>query len=128
MATRRMRSGTAAARGASAPAKGFTEAQAGGYSRTAYKIKKETVDETDQQLSTGTVRIPEGVKPAYVKVGAGLTISMGNFESLRVDVSISMPCMPTEQAINDAYETVSQMVADKVADEQERWLPGGRGK
>ena len=47
--------------------------------------------------------------PAYVRVNAGSTKNLGNFESLRIDVSISAPCY---------WEEVDRMIpiiADKVA-------------
>lgn len=124
MATqRRMRSGAAAARASSpAPARGYSQEAGSGVSRSAYKVRKEVIDETDQQLITPPVDIPEGVTPAKVRVGAGLTISMGQFESLRVDVVIEMPCMPNEAAINETYELVSELVSDKLTEEQNRWL------
>lgn len=48
--------------------------------------------------------------PATVTVGIGVTKSMGEgtFEFLRVDVSVSMPCLP-----NDVEETQTQ-VSDMV--------------
>ena len=30
--------------------------------------------------------------PAYVRVNAGVTKNLGNYESLRVDVSLTVPC------------------------------------
>jgi hypothetical protein len=49
------------------------------------------------------------VEPAYVRVNAGMTKNMGNYESLRLDVSISMPCYPEE------VDKVFVVVADKVS-------------
>jgi hypothetical protein len=49
------------------------------------------------------------VEPAYVRVNAGSTKNMGNYESLRVDVSISVPCYAEE------IDKVVPLVADKVA-------------
>lgn len=49
------------------------------------------------------------VEPAYVRVSAGMTKNMGNYESLRVDVSVSIPCYAEE------VEKVIPVVADMVA-------------
>lgn len=48
-------------------------------------------------------------EPAYVRVNAGMTINKGNYESLRLDVSISMPCYTEE------IDKVLPLTADKVA-------------
>lgn len=42
------------------------------------------------------------VKPAEVRFGVGATINMGNFESARVDVMVTVPCYKEE--VDDAYE------------------------
>jgi len=49
------------------------------------------------------------VEPAYVRVNAGMTKNMGNYESLRVDVSLTLPCYPEE------VDKVFPLVADKVS-------------
>lgn len=48
------------------------------------------------------------VEPAYVRVNVGSTKNMGNYESLRVDVSITMPCYAEE------VDKVLPKLADKV--------------
>jgi hypothetical protein len=48
-------------------------------------------------------------EPAYVRVNIGTTRNMGNYESLRVDVSISAPCYPEE------IDKVVGMLGDKAA-------------
>lgn len=49
-------------------------------------------------------------EPAYVRVNAGVTKNMGNYESLRLDVSISCPCYVEE------IDQVQAVVADSVAE------------
>ena len=49
------------------------------------------------------------VEPAYVRVSAGMTKNMGNYESLRVDVALTVPCYTEE------IDKVVPLVADKVA-------------
>jgi len=49
-------------------------------------------------------------EPAYVRVNAGVTKNLGNYESLRVDVSLTVPCYVEE------IEQVQQKTAELVAD------------
>ncbi len=55
------------------------------------------------------------VEPAYVRVSAGMTKNLGNYESLRVDVAISMPCYTEE--IEKVIPKVADMVAAHLEDE-----------
>ena len=48
------------------------------------------------------------VEPAHVRVNKGFTANMGDYESLRVDVSVTIPCYAEE------IEEVVQEAADKV--------------
>lgn len=65
-------------------------------------------------------RFDEGQHPAFVRVGAGLTINTGNFESLRIDVSVTLPCLPSE--VEEAYDRASNYAANFMAEEQANWL------
>lgn len=49
------------------------------------------------------------VEPAYVRVNAGMTKNMGNYESLRLDVSLTVPCYAEE------IDAVFHSVADRVS-------------
>ena len=58
--------------------------------------------------------------PARIRVSAGVTQqTKKQFESIRVDVAIEMPCAPTEKAIKKCYDKVSALVADLIEDEIE---------
>lgn len=48
------------------------------------------------------------VEPAHVRVNKGFTANMGDYESLRVDVSITVPCYVEE------IDEVVREAADKV--------------
>ena len=53
--------------------------------------------------------------PAYVTVKGGLTKTTPiKFESVRVDVSICMPCLPTDAAIEETYTHISGTVDDLI--------------
>lgn len=61
-------------------------------------------------------------EPAYVKVAAGVTKSLGKntFEFLRVDVSVSVPCYV--EKIDETYSAVAEHVAGLLNDEIDKYL------
>ena len=61
------------------------------------------------------------VEPAHVRAGASRCINLGNYETLRLEVSISMPCYV--ERIEQTYDTVSEMVADMLEQEELKWFP-----
>lgn len=73
-----------------------------------------------------TQEFPEGVEPAFVRVAAGGTYNLGNFESLRIDVSVTLPCLPDQ--VEGAYEAASEFVSEKVQSEEASWLGSARSK
>lgn len=58
------------------------------------------------------------VEPAYVSVNHGRTVNVGNFESVRVDVRVSLPCYTEEvaEAIVAADNLSSNYLTDVVND------------
>lgn len=62
---------------------------------------------------------PFEVEPAYVRINVGQTISTGNYESLRVDVAITLPCYAEEVA--EVSERVSEEVGRILLEEEKRW-------
>lgn len=59
------------------------------------------------------------VEPAYVRVNAGVTVNMGNYQSLRVDVSLSVPCYAEE--IDKAVPAVADRVAFFLEEERKKY-------
>ena len=53
--------------------------------------------------------------PAFVRVNKGFTSNMGNYESLRIDVSITVPCYVEEidAVIVDAADKAHEAVTDE---------------
>jgi hypothetical protein len=49
---------------------------------------------------------------ARVSAGMGLTLNLGNFESARIDVSISLPCYCEE--VEEAYDYARQWVEKRL--------------
>jgi hypothetical protein len=62
------------------------------------------------------------VDPAYVRVNAGVTRNLGNYESLRLDVSITVPCYV--EKIQETFDAVSTRVAALLESEIEKYEQG----
>jgi hypothetical protein len=77
------------------------------------------VDEQDRRVLQVT---PFEVEPAYVRASAGTTRNLGNYESLRVDVSVTVPCYTAE--IEEVYDRAAGLVADLLMQEVDRYLSG----
>lgn len=74
---------------------------------------------TEHELFAPRVFGP-GQEAAFVRVSAGGTYNLGSFESLRLDVSITMPCLPEE--VDRAVTEISSLVSDKLEEEERQWL------
>lgn len=57
-------------------------------------------------------RFPEGTHPAWVGAKYGATVNIGNYESVRIEASVSLPCYTEE--IDAAFEAAWSMVEDEV--------------
>lgn len=59
-----------------------------------------------------------------ITVNGGVTVNMGNFEFIRADVHIEMPCLPTDEGFAEAHEyarrKVGEFIAEDVAAAKER--------
>lgn len=53
--------------------------------------------------------------PATVSIKGGATVNLGNYESARVDVMLTMPCYREE--IDATFEVVKNWVDERVANE-----------
>jgi hypothetical protein len=70
-----------------------------------------------EEVSNERIRIRPFIStPANISVKAGITINLGNYESGRVDVMLSMPCYPEE--VDTVYEDVKQWVDSRVEHEK----------
>ncbi len=91
-----------------------------------YRSGEEEV--SDIVLEEREVRFFEA-DPAYVRVAAGTTSNLGNFESLRVDVAISVPCY--QETIEETFEEVAAQVNDLLTyevDNYKRSMKSGPAK
>lgn len=66
---------------------------------------------------------PFVTEPAYVRASAGVTRNLGEYESLRVDVSITVPCYPEE--IDQVYTNLTDKVCELLDEEVSRYIEGG---
>jgi len=48
--------------------------------------------------------------PAYVRVDGGLTKNLGDYNSAKVGVSVSLPCLPDEASLRKCYADASKLV------------------
>lgn len=56
--------------------------------------------------------VPFETPPAFVRRGYGLTLNLGNFESARVDISLTVPCYV--QDVEEADEFARQFVERRI--------------
>lgn len=61
-------------------------------------------------------------EPAYIEASAGVTKSLRQFESLRVDVRMRLPCY-AERA-DAAFDYAAEWVADRLYDEVDNYFNG----
>jgi len=57
--------------------------------------------------------------PSVVQVKMGVTLNMDNFESIRVDAGLSLPCDP--ENVNEAYDKAYELVQDKLQEKAQKF-------
>jgi hypothetical protein len=65
-------------------------------------------------------------EPAYLRVNAGVTKNLGNFESLRVDVAITMPCY--REMLDETFDIMADKVAVLLGGEVDEYLRADEGE
>lgn len=98
------------------------------------RVRKREVEESVEQATVAVYRTIVGAdeetkevihvrkfvtEPAYVRVNAGVTINLGDYQSMRIDVSVSVPCYAEE--IAQVEREVADFVAVRLADEQKEY-------
>ena len=86
-------------------------------------LRKGNVVSMSQSDETIEIRAFQGPH-AKVRFGLGFTKNLGNFESLRIDVGIEMPCYPEEY--EEAMDFVVKTVDERLWKEFQEQM-GGRG-
>ena len=70
-----------------------------------------------EEVSNERIRVRPFISaPATISVKAGVTINLGNYESGRVDVMLTMPCYPEE--VDGIYEDVKNWVDGRIEHER----------
>ena len=66
--------------------------------------------ESEEELE---VRVfPENVEPAKVSVGLNSTVNMGNYESLKLSVHVTLPCYAEE--VEEAFDKARDFCEEKI--------------
>jgi hypothetical protein len=82
-------------------------------SRQYKTVGEEEHEETDEDI----IEVHEfKTEPARVNLKYGLTMNMGNYESVRVDVGVDIPCYIEE--IDEAYKKAQDFVIKKINQEK----------
>ena len=69
----------------------------------------------DKQPTQSTIPMPQTEQAnATINVSSGITLNLGNYESLRIDVGITLPCKPTKKEIEDTYSKCIEWVEEKL--------------
>jgi len=81
----------------------------------------EPVGEPEVRVSEkveGPEPLPKTKNPlAEVEYKAGSTVNMGNYESLRVDVGIRLPCRMSPDSLDTTFDFCREWVEQKVEEE-----------
>lgn len=100
-----------------------------GYVGTSLRHRGQVVQEETREVGNEilTTEFSAENPPALIRVSAGLTKNMGDFNSLRIEVSIEIPV--DRLHLEEGYLEASQFVVDKVAEEELTWCgEDGRGR
>ena len=84
--------------------------------KVTHKSGAEVVKETE---NTDKFYVGDEVNPAYVGVTVGYTKNLGNYESVKVNVSISVPVKPKESEIRKSFDNVSELCEELLKTEME---------
>lgn len=80
---------------------------------------KSGVPNGDEDNSEETLEVHSFVtSPANVSVEMGMTLNLGNYESARITVSLSVPCYKEE--LEEAHEFARKWVEDRVVAESKK--------
>jgi hypothetical protein len=76
--------------------------------------EQDDAEETDQVIDVHKFV----TEPANIRFGLGVTMNMGNYESARVDISVSVPCYKEE--MREGYAYARQIAETVIADEKQK--------
>jgi uncharacterized membrane protein YgcG len=70
--------------------------------------------ERNEVINLGVVDIPAGIYPVMLRVEAGETVNTGDFNSRKFNVGVTVPCIPTDGAMEEAYTRATAWVDRKL--------------
>lgn len=76
-----------------------------------YKKSGAVIDESSSEDQLEVQRFV--TFPATVSMDGGMTLNLGNFESMKIGVFASIPCYKEE--INEAFEYVKELTANRLS-------------
>ena len=99
------------------PKKNDTDSQIKTENGLLYVSRHYNGEEESEDASESIIEIKDfETTPARVNLKYGLTMNMGNYESVRVDVGIDIPCYVEE--IDAAYKKAQEFVIEKINQEK----------
>lgn len=78
------------------------------------KIGKGGVVESTEEIKVGEIVVSDDKQMANVGVKLGRTINLGDFESLRVDVSLFMPSETDKKSLKKTFKFCKNWCDDKM--------------
>jgi len=82
---------------------------------TTLTVSREVVD--DKIVDVPIEAILFDVEPAFVRASVGVTRNTGNYESLRIEASLTMPCVP--ERADDVFRQCAERVGGWITQELE---------
>lgn len=72
-----------------------------------YRNETVRIMDTNEQIQ----QIPN---PAYIGISPSFTLNLGKFESLKVGIIVSLPCLPEMESINSTFERASAICLEQM--------------
>ncbi len=87
---------------------------------TSTHMGRTTLSEVHHHESMRATRFAAGEEPAHVTIHHGKTIGQEKFCSVRIDVSVTLPCLPED--VEATQELASRLTSDRMVVEEEFML------
>ena len=88
-------------------------------SLTGSSVHKSRGTEVEKQVEGELLEMEVADNMGVVTYELSRTINLGNYESVKVGVSLSFPCKVGQES--NVYEDVKKFVTEKVEEEGDRW-------
>lgn len=88
---------------------------------TVHRAQYEMGQPISEEVETTTVNVPAFVGPVgHVSVTGSVTRNLGNYNGVKVAVSVSLPCYPELSEIRRAYNTASVLIDELIPAEMDK--------